>query len=177
MPTLEELAGMPNRELRRIHAAGTAPRLEELAGKEYCGFNRPVWFDALRARKFIKGFFMPAGQESPAAERIAGYNIRTVQNGLVRSWELPDESRPNRFGFFIVRPVPGAVLLDYAASQKNVRISPLRLIRDLVVEVEPGNSAVLLGKAMLAMAPGRWVFSNFFILQYRRATDWRTERG
>jgi hypothetical protein len=175
--TLEELATMSNRELRRIHGASSPPLLQELAGKEYRGYNRPVWFSALGARKFVKGFFVPTGQETPAVERIAGFNVRTLQNGLHRTWQLRDESRPRRFGFFIARPVAGGVLLDYAKSKQNARISPLRLIRDLVVEVEPGNVNLLLGKAMVAMAPGRWIFSNYFILQYRGPTDWRIAPG
>jgi hypothetical protein len=174
--TLEDLARMPNRSLERIHRLGTPPSLAELAGQEYCGFNRPASFELLGIRKFIKGFFVPVGGESRADQRIEGYNVAAIQNGIDGRWLAKgDDGNPKRFGFYTVEPTrpgepgeqyPNALLLDYGASSRNETYDPTRLIRDLLVQVA-GRSDLLLGKATLALIPGHWVFSNYFILRHR----------
>jgi hypothetical protein len=178
--TLQELARLSNRALERVHRLGTPPSLGELAGHEYEGWNRPPHLSLLGIRKFVKGFYVPDGGSARAGEEIAGFNIPAIQNGLGGTWLAKgDDTHPRRFGFYTVHPTrpgepgeqyPNALLLDYGAHAANPCWDPSRRIRDLLVQVEPG---LLLGKAMLALLPGRWVFSNYFILRHRRAHDWR----
>ncbi len=181
--TFEQLARCSNAELDVIHRAGGMPRVADLAGREYCGWNRPAHFSLIGIRKFVKGFFVPAGTEPGRADAIEGFNIPAIQNGFDGEWLAKrDDDRPKRFGLYTVRPVrPGerggrfenALLLDYAASTRNAALDPSRVIRDFVVQVTPGDDELLLGKAMLALVPGALVFSNFFLLRFRRRHDWR----
>ncbi|MBM4245165.1 MAG: hypothetical protein FJ148_15340 [Deltaproteobacteria bacterium] len=181
--TFEELTRYGNAELDEVHRAGRAPLLADLAGREYCGWNRPAHFSLIGIRKFVKGFFVPEQTDPERADEIEGFNIPAIQNGLDGEWLAKhDDDRPKRFGFYITRPLrPGerggrfenSLLLDYAASRRNATLDPSRFIRDFVVQVRPGDDRLLLGKAMLALAPGRLVFSNFFLLRLRRRHDWR----
>ena len=184
--SLRDLARLSHAELESIHRAGEPPDLSNLVGREYCGWNRPAHFSALGIRKFVKGFFAPGEGESSTADRevaVEGFNIPAIQNGLDGEWLAPSsDDSPRRFGFYAVGPAPtigpgarhaNAVFLDYGSSPRNPWWDPSRVIRDFLVRVEPGSDEILLGRAHLAIAPGLWVFSNFFLLEFRRRHTFR----
>ena len=164
-------------DLEEIIRAASAPKPETLAGWEFRGYNVPWFTKLLGIQKFIKGYF-PAGPG-----RVEGYNIPVRQNGFENPWEhLPDADAPKRFGFYKVLPFdpaardnyyPASILLNYGASAHNPFYRVERVIRDYLVQPDPKNPDIVLGKAYLALAPGARVFSNFFVLERLRKTEWK----
>ena len=80
--------------------------------------------------------------------------------------------KKGRHGFYDVVPVlpdsrydefPQAVLLDYG-SGRNHPADPEGRIRDYLVQVDPENPTLFLGKAYIDLWYGS-VYSNFFILE------------
>ncbi len=169
-----ELAGKKPGELEAAMRAGAMPSLDSLAGFEFRGYNTPAFTALLGIRKFVKGFFRsPRGLE--------GYNVPARQNGLDGEWlHKPSAESPKRFGFYVVAPVsdqsrdalyPNAALIDYAASERNARWRPERLLRDYLVQPDPSDPDLFLGKAYLAL-PAR-VRVSYFVLERLRATSWK----
>jgi hypothetical protein len=170
----DDLVRMPRLELDRVMAAGARPTREALAGWEWRGFNPPVFAKVLGFQKFVKGFFVDE------LDRLAGYNlfVDRPRGGPGRPWHPKGGGAPStRHGFYDVVPVvagtryddfPNAVLLDYG-SGRNSPWNPESRIRDFLVQVDPYNPDLYLGKAFLDLGMTR-VFSNFFILdRLRRA--------
>lgn len=167
------LTRLSTRELDGIMAISEGPDLKSLGGWEFAGYNHAAFTQLLGIRKFVKGFF-PGGSE--------GYNIPVIQNGIESPWlHLPHPERPKRFGFYRAAKVdpkardnryPRAVLLDYGASPRNFFLKPERVLRDYLVVPDPKDPGLLLGKAYLALGPGR-IFSNYFILKKLRKTEWQ----
>jgi hypothetical protein len=160
-----QLAEMPDRTLERVLQHGVVPRAENLVGFEYRGYNTPDITRALGFQKFVKGFYYDGG-------RLAGYNrfVERPRSGLEAPW-VP---RQRRHGFFHVLPVgpgryadyPNAVLLDYGAG-KNGPCNPESRIRDFLVQVEPGNPHLYLGKAYFDLGITR-VLAGYFALERLR---------
>jgi hypothetical protein len=152
-------------ELELAFVRGTTPDLDALVGWEFRGINHPAWAQLAGIKKFVKGF----GREPDG--RVIGYNRPVAQNVLDGRWHVSAK----RFGFFLVAPVdPTArdnaylhsVLLDYGRGG-NKPWDPTRGLRDYVVQVDPANPDLFLGKAYYALGPLR-VHSNFFILERLR---------
>jgi hypothetical protein len=166
-----KLALSNNRDLEQIFRQAKQPVADQLAGYEFRGYNTPFFAKVLGIQKFIKGFF----SESPG--KIEGYNIPVRQNGLANPWlHLPNAEAPKRFGFYHVYPVrgeerdnlyPNALLLNYGASARNPFYRVERVLRDYIVQPDPANPDILVGKAYLAFGPLR-IPSNFFILERLR---------
>jgi hypothetical protein len=169
------LAGSSELRLEGVLRASRAPSLESLAGFEWRGWNQPWFTRVLGFQKFMKGFFR-------SGARVEGYNIPVRQNGLDGPWlPLPGPEAPRRFGFFTVTPVdpasrdnryPAALLLNYGASLRNPRYAVERLLRDYLVQPDPEDPDVLLGKAYLALGPLR-VLGGFFVLERLGPTEWK----
>lgn len=168
------LTRLSDSELEKILAGSAGPAPELLAGHEFAGFNVPWHTRLLGIQKFIKGFFRgPQGFE--------GYNIPAVQNGIDGPWlHKPKPEATKRFGFFRVAPVdpggrenfyPKTLLFNYGTSARNAFYRPERVLRDYVVQPDPKNRDLFLGKAYLAIGPSR-VFSNFFIIERLAPTAW-----
>ncbi len=113
----------------------------------------------------MKGFFRTEDG------RVKGYNSPVEQNVLDGRWHVAAK----RFGFYLVAPVDAtardnaylhAVLLDYGKGG-NKPWDPTRGLRDYLVQVDPANPDLFLGKAYYALGPLR-VHSNFFILERLR---------
>ena len=149
---------------------GVTPAVENLVGWEFRGINHPGWASVAGIKKFIKGFFRkPDG-------RVFGYNTPVVQNVLDGRWfAKPEDTAPRRFGFYTVEPVDAtardnaylhALLLDYGKGG-NKPWDPTRNIRDYIVQVDPANPDLLLGRAYIALGPLR-VHTNYFILERHR---------
>lgn len=158
-------------QLEAVLQGGRAPDLESILGWEWAGYNTPPLTALLGIRKFIKFFF-------GRPEAAEGCNIPARQNGLDGDWlHKPSAEAPKRFGFYAIKqagpgsPHPNALLLDYGASPRNFALAPERLLRDYVVQPDPENPDILLGKAYLAL-PGRPCVS-FFLLERLRQNPWR----
>jgi hypothetical protein len=180
------LARMPARALEDVLMRGQAPDLASLVGWELRGLNTPPWARLLGIRKFIKGFYGPAGGVQPRADQprgqppraIRGYNCAVVQNAVDQPWiGRPDPARPDRFGYFHVAAVDPtardnahlhAVLLDYGRDG-NGSFDPARGLRDYLVQVDPAQPDLFLGKAYYALGPARLGVSFFVLERYRRA--------
>ena len=152
-------------ELERVMVRGATPDLTALVGWEFRGINHPAWAKLAGIKKFVKGFFRTEDG------RVKGYNSPVDQNVLDGRWNVA----PKRFGFYLVAPVDAtardnaylhAVLLDYGRGG-NKAWDPTRGLRDYVVQVDPSNPDLFLGKAYYALGPLR-VHSNFFILERLR---------
>ena len=170
----EELARSSNYDLEKIFDLGTAPSPEALVGYEWRGYNVALLARVLGLQKFIKGLFL-------LNERIEGYNIPVQQNGLTGPWiHKPSVKNPKRYAFYVVTRVdttsqdnlyPQALFLNYGISPRNPRRAVERLLRDYLVQPDLHNPNLLLGKAYFAFGP-RHVFSNFFVIERLRSTDW-----
>jgi len=170
-----ELAQASPAQLETTLRASQAPALESLVGFEWRGCNTSWRLKAMGLQKFIKGFFQNG-------ERVEGYNIPVKQNGLNAPWlDLPTPESPKHFAFYRVTPVdrksidnfyPEALLLDYGANPRNPTYGIERLIRDYLVQPDPVNADLLLGKAYLALGRLR-LPSNFFILERLRPAAWK----
>jgi len=166
-PSREALAleRATHRELELAFVRGETPELDNLVGWEFRGINHPAWAKVAGIKKFVKGFFRTEDG------RVKGYNSPVEQNVLDGRWHVA----PKRFGFYLVAPVDAtardnaylhAVLLDYGRGG-NKPWDPTRGLRDYLVQVDPSNPDLFLGKAYYALGPLR-VQSNFFILERLR---------
>jgi hypothetical protein len=158
-------------ELETAFVRGATPDLESLAGWEFRGINRlplnglPV-AQLVGIKKFLKGFFRAEDG------RIMGYNSPVANNALDGRWNVAAK----RFGFYEVRPVDPtsrdnnylhALLLDYGRGGNKVYDVTAGL-RDYIVQVDPANPDLLLGKAFYAIGPARIGTLNYFILERHR---------
>lgn len=170
--TFTSMARASREELERLFAKGTMPDLEMLVGWEFRGHNPPAWAKIAGITKFKKGFFRKGRGPWP----YEGYNLPVEPTPISEPWECkPSNDNPKRFGFYAVLPAseaqnsrdrrfPNSIFLNYAAAPENPRLDPSRVIKDYVVQVDPDNPDLFLGKAFLTLGPAR-VFSNFFLLE------------
>lgn len=165
----EELCQKSERELEEIFKQGKTPEFKNLLGYEFRGFNVPVITKILGFQKFKKGFFLAPGQRADGNE-IMGFNVLIDQKK--EGWvALPSEDNPKRYGFYRVYKVnpserdnkyPQALLLNYGISRNGIH--PARLLRDYLVQPDPENPDLYLGKAYFALGPFR-LFPSFFVLE------------
>lgn len=176
----EELTRLSDAELDRICRASKAPTLENMTGYEWRGYNTPRWTRTAGIQQFIKGFFTVNGA-------VEGYNLKVKQNGLKGPWiQLPTPEAPSAFGFFTVRKVqpewrdnhyPDSLLLNYGESHRNRLYRfwddlPMKVLRDYIVQPDPANPDLMIGKAFIALGPARF-YSNFFIIERLRPGVWK----
>lgn len=169
--TFEQLCGMKNPELEQVFKQGTTPDFSKLAGYEFRGYNVSEVANMLGFRKFKKGF-------CHKNEQPFGYNIPVVQNGVLGEWIYKgSQDEPKRFGFYSVKHVnpngrdnkaPHALILNYADGENSLFEGAF--LRDYIVQVDPENPDLFLGKAYMAIGPAR-IFSNFFIIE-RHKESW-----
>jgi hypothetical protein len=169
-----ELARSSNASLEALLRASKAPAVKSLVGSEWCGYNTPPMTRLLGIQKFIKGFFQ-------GPDRIEGYNTPVAQNGIDGPWlPQPNAQNPRRFGFYVVSLVdirkrdnfyPAAELLDYGASRRNPRGSIERSLRDYLVQPDPANDDLMLGKAYFAVWGWR-IPAGYFVLERRETPAW-----
>jgi hypothetical protein len=96
-----------------------------------------------------------------------GYNVICSQ----RDWSRRRvRGKPLRHGWYTVRAASGrrsgCVELDYSASPRNAKLNPERLLRHFVVQPDPANPDLLLGKAYVKV--GALVPVAFFVLERDR---------
>jgi hypothetical protein len=157
--------------LEQTFVRGTTPDLDSLVGWEFRGINRlPLngipFAKLVGIKKFLKGFFRAEDG------RVMGYNSPVAQNALDGRWNIAAK----RFGFYEVKPVDPtardnnylhALLLDYGLGGNKV-YDPTAYLRDYIVQVDPQNPDLLLGKAYYAVGPARIGTLNYFILERHR---------
>ena len=170
-----QLAQSSNARLAPIFQASKAPAIEAIIGFEWRGFNVSPIVRMLGLQKFIKGFFQDH-------DHVEGYNTPVLQNGIDAPWlAQPSPETPRRFGFYTVTPVdaaskenlyPRALLLDYGASRRNPAGRIERALRDYLVQPDPANPDVLLGKAYFAVGTLR-IPSNYFVLERLHSVSWK----
>lgn len=169
--TFSGVIGLAHAELDQVMSHGSTPTALHLAGSEFRGFNPPLFAKVLGFQKFMKGFWVDEDG------KLAGYNlfVHSARAGADAPWEPKQAGTAGRHGFYDVEPVesegrytdfPNAVLLNYGSGRNSVA-NPEARIRDFLVQVDPENSDLFLGKAYLDLALTR-VFSNFFILERLR---------
>lgn len=155
---------LSRRALEKRFVNGATPHLGELVGWEFRGMNTPAWARVAGIKKFVKGF-----EERP--EGVFGYNRPVKQNRLGQPWEVGEK----RFGFYRVDAVDPtsvdnrylhAVLLDYGRGG-NGRFDPTQGLRDYLVQPDPENPNLYLGKAYYALGPLR-LATNYFVLERLR---------
>ena len=179
------LARAPRPELERAMLRGSTPEIAALVDWEFRGINATPDGALPLARlagiqKFVKGMFRAAGRRDgdPEAvmdavmDAVMGYNCPVVQNALDGRWQTrPSDAEPRRFGFYTVAPVDPtrrdnrylhALLLDYGQGG-NPAWDPSRALRDYLVQVDPGNPDLLLGKAYAAIGPLRFPVGYFVL--------------
>ena len=169
--TFDDVIRFDNRTLDAVMDHGATPHRKHLVDWEFRGFNPPTFAKVLGIQKFVKGFFADG-------DKLAGYNlfVERPRSGPKAAWLPKKDGAPEtRHGFYDVIPggskpryddYPNAVLLDYG-SGRNKRLNPEGRIRDFLVQVDPDNPDLYLGKAFLDLGLGR-VFSNFFVLERLR---------
>jgi hypothetical protein len=151
---VKALWGMSNAELAAILADGHPIAPEALCGS-YRGISLglPAWVDKVAWKAFRKVFRSEDG--------VVGHNVRLRPPArIVPIDEEPAEpllsrGQPVTFGPFRVRALPAddpfgcraGLLLDYGAMHPPWH--PLGLLRDPLVAVLPGSSALLLGASWL----------------------------
>lgn len=178
--TYELLAKSKDKDLEFVMRSGTTPALGDLVGYEFKGYNTPFVTQILGFRKFKKGFFVGAGQAVDNGE-VSGYNVVVAQNRIDEPWKAkPNEQNPKRHGFYRVYKVrkveidnlyPNALLLNYGLGGNSL-LNPARLLRDYLVQVDPENKDLFLGKAHFALGPKR-VFPSFFILERYNESNYK----
>ena len=168
LPSLEFLAleKMSMRELDRIFLRGATPDIDALVGWEFRGMNGLVFMlpiaRPLGIKKFVKGFVRTEDG------RVMGYNSPVRNNALDGRWNVGAK----RFGFYETHPVDPtsrdnkylhALMLDYSKGDNPIT-DPSAVLRDYLVQVDPANPDLFLGKAYMAFGPLR-LRSNFFFLE------------
>lgn len=162
-PRIRELAELGRPALERLFCAGTEPALEDLIGWEWHGTNPPAFLQKIGFERFVKGFF-------DAGRGAEGYNVLCSQRDWARRRFRGRDARHSYFRLVATGAGrPGCVLLDYAASERNPKLTPARLFRDFLVHPDPEDRDVLLGKAYLQ--GGTLVPLSFFLLERDRPID------
>jgi hypothetical protein len=155
---------MSKSDLETAFLRGVTPDIDQLVGWEFRGMNTPAWARLARIKKFVKGF-------ERRDDGVYGYNRPVEQSPLTEAWKVGDK----RFGFYLVAPVDPTsrdnahlhgVLLDYGRG-KNSRFDPTQGLRDYLVQVDPRDPNLFLGRAYYALGPLR-IFTNFFVLERLR---------
>ncbi len=152
----EDLWRLTRAELAAVLANGHPIDLAALRGP-FRGVSLGLggFIERLTWKTFRKRFWL----DERTAE-VVGHNERLLQNGLDSAPEPQRDAkgRPVTFGPFLVRPLPpdgtpfhcrAGVLLDYGA--RHPAWHPLARMRDPLVAVNEGSTALLLGASYLAL--------------------------
>ncbi len=160
------LASSDDDFLEEVMHSVQAPDSDKLAGWEFKGYNSMDLTTVLGFRKFKKGFYRSDGN-------VCGYNVKVDQNGLIDPWvDQVKKGESVKHGWYDVLDIdaestdnlyPNSLLLNYD-SERNPKVDPSRVLRDYLVQVDPENTDLYLGKAFVALGPKR-VFVSYFILE------------
>jgi hypothetical protein len=168
----EELCRSSETRLREVFRNGVRPDPASLDGHAFCGFNVTPVAKVLGFQKFVKCFFTVQGSEF-----LEGCNLWVRPSSPRGEWVLAPK-RPH--GFYVVftewneswgPSQKNALRIDYAASSRNHRLNPERMIIDYLVQPDPADPDCFLGKAFLGTNRLN-VFSNYFVLlRHQRSSE------
>ncbi|MDR6564707.1 MULTISPECIES: hypothetical protein [unclassified Arcicella] len=151
-------------QLKTIFEKGKQPITSDLVGWEFMGVNIGVLTKVLGIRKFFKVFTTHV-----EGDAIIGYNLKAQQNGLDEP-HLKALMTNNTDGYYHVSEDGSSktLLINYGHHQANARFSPVRLLRDYLVEVEPD---IYLGKAYLKFFSFFVPLTYFVLRKYQKRLD------
>ncbi|MCB9595413.1 MAG: hypothetical protein H6719_22020 [Sandaracinaceae bacterium] len=149
--TLEDLVAMDADALDHTMRNGYPIDEDVLADREYDGvsLNLPSLVERMTWTKFCKVFLRePDGS-------LRGWNCKVDQTPLTEPWVLTKgkDGQPITYGHYRVvpcdgyrmpRPYDAGVMLDYGLG-RNPRTDPTGAVRDPLLAVNEGDSALLLG--------------------------------
>lgn len=130
--------------LVRAAASGIVPALASLEGWEFRGWYVAGSLPGLLMRKHRKGFYRLA-----RAPGLGGYNVPCHPGSPDTPW-IDRLGGPGswRLGWFLVAEEPArrppSLLLDYSRADRAPRLSPLRALREHLVQVHPDDPGLLL---------------------------------
>jgi hypothetical protein len=172
----KDLWGLSRGELSRVLAGGFAVDVEALRGASFRGVSLglPGWLERLTWKEFRKEMFT-----DEATGGVKGHNVRVSSRPELVALEdgaSPPSPRlasgaPEVFGPFGVRPLRAdegypcraGVVLDYGMA--HPALHPMARLRDPLVALREGSTAVLLGASYLDLG-GRLVATpSFFTLE------------
>ena len=168
--------------LESLMKTGSVPDTKNLIGYEFRGVNvvfvlkiindigigiEPKFFGV---KKFKKGFVKRGGE-------VWGYNVKVKQNSIFEPhFAVPNEDKPNIFGWYKVYPAEydprhniyrNSLLLNYGYSKE---LHPARFLRDYLVQVEPENIDLYLGKAYLSIGHKTITLGYFVLERYNKSS-------
>lgn len=177
MSLVETLRNAKPSELRCRIVEGHPVDPDALAGWAYRGtsLGLPRFVEKLTWKTFQKTFY-----RAPASGRLLGWNVRLEQDGLdapsrpkrrrgvpVTTWHYevisPDGVRAPR-GF------DRGLIIDYGRA-KNPLYDTIRIAKDPLVAVEPGNPDLLLGVTYLTLGPLCVETPTYFLLEREHPLD------
>ena len=171
MSLLHTLRSESRAQLRARVLGGHPVDPTALEGWAYRGtsLGLPRLVEKLTWKTFQKTFW-----REPTSGRLLGWNVRLEQDGL----DAP--SRPKRragapvttWHYEVIEPagVPmpagfdRGLVIDYARG-RNPRLDTIRVTKDPLVAVEPGNADLLLGVSYLALGPRCLETPTYFMLE------------
>ena len=170
--------------LEDVLAAGQAPTPSSLVGHEFRGWN--VFGNAPAAavgktmgiQRFAKGFFIRDGQDPDTAPFFEGYNVKIRRGTRDDAWADIKDGVITRHAFYrVYRPGDGnhagrhphALFLDYSEGDPRPGLFDGVNLRDYIVQPDPSNPDLLLGKAYFILGP--IVNVNFFVVERLRRVD------
>jgi hypothetical protein len=168
--TLDDLVAMSADELDRTMKNGHPVDPDVLANREYDGvsLNLPKLLEKLTWVKFKKVFHRETD------DSLRGWNCRVVQSPLEQTWELElKKGEPITYGHYAVEPcaayrMPRAydagLMLDYGLGG-NPRTDPTARLRDPIVAVNEGDSALLLGWSYVDAGIAKVGTPSYFVLR------------
>jgi hypothetical protein len=127
--TWDRLATADRAALEEVMRTGATPDIGQLLGHTYDGLNRGL-IPKLTGERFKKVLHDQDG-------RPFGHNI------------VERRGKPVEIGWFSLRPEGRVVRFDYNVRENSGLNLPLRGIQDFVVLPNPGDHALLLGRAHL----------------------------
>ena len=149
------LLGLDRRELSSLLETGHPVDLAQLHDTEYRGVSLglPRWIERVTWKKFMKTFAI--GDEG----RLTGWNVRIIQDALDAPWRpMTRHGRPITFGRYDVdRDEAGVAMLRYRGA--------MRLLRDPLVALDPGDSTLLLGRSIVGVGSWQIATPSYFVLE------------
>lgn len=168
---IETLRSESRSQLRARIVAGHPIDPAALEGWAYRGtsLGLPRLVEKLTWKTFQKTFW-----REPSSGRLLGWNVRLEQDGL----DAPSRPRQKHgaplttWHYEVVEPrgVPmpagfdRGLVIDYARG-KNPRLDTIRVTKDPLVAVEPGNTDLLLGVSYLALGKACVETPTYFMLE------------
>lgn len=171
MSLVQTLRQESKAQLRARILAGHPVDPAALEGWAYRGtsLGLPRFVEKLTWKTFQKTFW-----REPTTGRLLGWNVRLEQDGVdapsrpkvkggrpVTTWHY-EVVGPR--GVAMPRGFDRGLLIDYGRA-KNAALDTIRVTKDPLVAVEPGNTDLLLGVSYLALGPVCVETPTYFLLE------------